>query len=103
MINPPKNFFRLKPGGRVRLRNGFTIECTSFELNDSREVKTIKCKYFADSKSGTEGFSKYKVKGNIHWVSKKYNEKNRDSRNFFCKFRINQRGINKNFSKKNIR
>ena len=75
MINPPKNFFRLKPGGRVRLRNGFTIECTSFELNDSSEVKTIKCKYFADSKSGTEGFSKYKVKGNIHWVSKKYNQK----------------------------
>jgi glutaminyl-tRNA synthetase len=31
----------------------------------------VRCEYFADSKSGTAGAEKYKVKGNIHWVSVK--------------------------------
>jgi glutaminyl-tRNA synthetase len=32
----------------------------------------VHCTYHADSKSGTPGADKYKVKGNIHWVSVKH-------------------------------
>ncbi len=30
------------------------------------------CDYYPDSKSGTPGADKYKVKGNIHWVCAKH-------------------------------
>jgi len=53
----------------VRLRYGFVIECTGFELDANSEVKQVHARYFPDSKSGTPGSDNYKVKGNIHWVS----------------------------------
>jgi len=76
MENPVKGYFRLfppafgRPGGRVRLRHGFVVECIGFEKNINNDVTTVHCIYFPESKSGTEGSSKYKVKGNIHWISK---------------------------------
>jgi len=75
MQEPVKGFFRLyppingQPGSRVRLRYGFVIECTGFDLDDHGEVIAVHANYFADSKSGTEGANTYKVKGNIHWLS----------------------------------
>ncbi len=75
MIEPVKGFFRLyppigdQPGSRVRLRYGFVIECTGFELDANGEIKQVHARYFPDSKSGTPGSDNYKVKGNIHWVS----------------------------------
>jgi len=75
MQEPVKGFFRLfppingQPGSRVRLRYGFVIECTGFDLDDNGEVTVVHADYFADSKSGTEGANTYKVKGNIHWLS----------------------------------
>lgn len=78
MVEPIKGFFRLYPpigdqaGSRVRLRYGFVIECTGFELDAAGEVKQVNARYFADSKSGTPGSDLYKVKGNIHWVSAKH-------------------------------
>jgi glutaminyl-tRNA synthetase len=32
----------------------------------------VRCTYFPDSKSGTPGADRYKVKGNIHWVSARH-------------------------------
>jgi glutaminyl-tRNA synthetase len=75
MIEPIKGFFRLyppigdQPGSRVRLRYGFVIECTGFELDAKGELIQVHARYFPDSKSGTPGSDNYKVKGNIHWVS----------------------------------
>ncbi|WP_108648607.1 glutamine--tRNA ligase/YqeY domain fusion protein [Polynucleobacter rarus] len=75
MQEPVKGFFRLyppingQPGSRVRLRYGFVIECTGFDLDDHGQVTAVHANYFADSKSGTEGANTYKVKGNIHWLS----------------------------------
>jgi glutaminyl-tRNA synthetase len=72
---PSKGYFRLsppsgdKPGSRVRLRYGYVVECTGFDKDADGNVTAVHCNYFADSKSGTEGASTYKVKGNIHWVS----------------------------------
>jgi glutaminyl-tRNA synthetase len=60
---PEKGYFRLYPGNDVRLRYGFVIKCTAIENG------VVRATYYADSKSGTPGADKYKVKGNIHWVS----------------------------------
>ena len=75
MINPPKGFFRLSPpangqaGSRVRLRYGFVVECTGYDVDAQGTPIAVRVKYFPDSKSGTPGSADYKVKGNIHWVS----------------------------------
>jgi glutaminyl-tRNA synthetase len=66
---PPKGYFRLFPGNRVRLRYGFVIECTGCDKDADGNVTTVYADYFPDSKSGTPGADAYKVKGNIHWVS----------------------------------
>ncbi|WP_420885745.1 glutamine--tRNA ligase/YqeY domain fusion protein [Candidatus Vallotia cooleyia] len=67
--NPPKGYFRLFQGNRVRLRYGFVVECTSIEKDDHNHILAVHCNYFPDSKSGTQGSNHYKIKGNIHWVS----------------------------------
>ena len=75
MMEPMKGFFRLyppkdgQPGNRVRLRYGFVVECTGFDVDEKGNPIAIRVKYFPDSKSGTPGSADYKVKGNIHWVS----------------------------------
>ncbi len=65
---PPKGYFRLFPGNKVRLRYGFVVECTGYD----KATDTVKCTYDPDTKSGTPGAEKVKVKGNIHWVSAKH-------------------------------
>lgn len=68
MENPPKKFFRLGPGLKVRLKHAYIIECTSFKKNEEGNVVEIHCNYFPESKSGqdTSGIS---VKGTMHFVS----------------------------------
>jgi len=64
----PRKFFRLKPGGEVRLRFGYIIRCDEVIKNDAGEVVELHCSYDPDTRSGT-GSSDRKVKGTIHWVS----------------------------------
>jgi glutaminyl-tRNA synthetase len=71
-IEPPKGFFRLFPGNRVRLRYGVVIECTGYEADAQGRVCKVLAKTLPDSKSGTPGADQYKVKGNIHWVSARH-------------------------------
>jgi glutaminyl-tRNA synthetase len=61
--SPPKGYFRLFPGNEVRLRFGYVVKCTG--MKDG----AVHCTYYPDSRSGSPGAEKYKVKGNIHWVS----------------------------------
>ena len=68
MEDPPRKFFRLKPGGEVRLRNAFIVKCNEIVKNDSGEVVELHCELDPDSRSGLPGASR-KVKGTIHWVS----------------------------------
>ena len=63
---PPKGYFRLFPGNEVRLRFGYVAKCTG--IKDG----VVHATYYPDSRSGTPGADKYKVKGNIHWVSAKH-------------------------------
>ncbi|MBN9460090.1 MAG: glutamine--tRNA ligase/YqeY domain fusion protein [Burkholderiales bacterium] len=66
---PPKGFFRLFPGNRVRLRYGYVVQCTGFEKDDDGRVVAVHAEVLKDSKSGTPGSEAYKVKGNLHWVA----------------------------------
>lgn len=68
MENPPRKFFRLRPGGEVRLRNAFIIKCTDVHKDAEGNITEIHCTYDPDSRSGSPGASR-KVKGTIHWVS----------------------------------
>jgi glutaminyl-tRNA synthetase len=68
MEGPPKGYFRLYPGNQVRLRFGFVVKCTGADKDASGRITAVHCEYFPDSKSGTPGADRYKVKGNIHWV-----------------------------------
>ncbi|HSD41501.1 MAG TPA: glutamine--tRNA ligase/YqeY domain fusion protein [Burkholderiales bacterium] len=67
--SPPKGYFRLFPGNMVRLRYGYVVKCTSCDTDAAGKVTAVHCEYLPDSRSGTPGADKYKVKGNIHWVS----------------------------------
>ncbi len=66
--NAPRKFFRLKPGGEVRLRFGYIIRCDEVIKNDAGDVIELRCSHDPDTRSGT-GTSDRKVKGTIHWVS----------------------------------
>ena len=68
MEDAPRKFFRLKPGGEVRLRFGYIIRCDEVIKNDAGDVVELRCSYDADTRSGS-GASDRKVKGTIHWVS----------------------------------
>ncbi|HET9404387.1 MAG TPA: glutamine--tRNA ligase/YqeY domain fusion protein [Burkholderiales bacterium] len=71
METPSKGYFRLFPGNKVRLRYGYVVECIGYERNNEGGL-TVRCTYDPDTKSGTPGAEKVKVKGNIHWVSVKH-------------------------------
>ncbi|MGB5626006.1 MAG: glutamine--tRNA ligase/YqeY domain fusion protein [Woeseiaceae bacterium] len=68
MEDAPRKFFRLKPGGEVRLRFGYIIQCDKVIKNEAGDVVELHCSYDPDTRSGT-GSSDRKVKGTIHWVS----------------------------------
>lgn len=71
MENPPKKYFRLFPGGMVRLKSAYIIQCDEVIKNANGEVEELRCTYFPESKSGSDN-SGLKVKGVIHWVSAKH-------------------------------
>ena len=65
---PPKGFFRLFPGNKVRMKYGYVVECTGATKDASGKVTEIQAKLVPDTKSGTPGADAVKVKGNITWV-----------------------------------
>ena len=68
MEEPPKKFFRLRPGGEVRLRYGYIIRCDEVIKDASGEVVELHCTYDPLSLGGGSSDGR-KVKGIIHWVS----------------------------------
>ncbi|MFT3956579.1 MAG: glutamine--tRNA ligase/YqeY domain fusion protein [Piscinibacter sp.] len=65
---PPKGFFRLFPGNKVRLKYGVVVECTGCTKNEAGEVTEVFASIVPDTRSGTPGADKVKVKGTITWV-----------------------------------
>jgi glutaminyl-tRNA synthetase len=67
MENPPKKYFRLFPGGMVRLKFAYIIKCEEAIKDEQGNVTELHCTYIPESKSGhdTSGIN---VKGTLHWV-----------------------------------
>lgn len=65
---PPPKYFRLKPGGEVRLKYAYIIKCEEVIKDPAGNVSELRCSVDLESKSGG-ATSGRKVKGTIHWVS----------------------------------
>lgn len=70
MEEPPKKFFRLKPGGEVRLKYGYIIKCEEVIKDENGEIIEIRCTHDPSSKPGAGPWRS--VKGTIHWVPVEY-------------------------------
>ena len=65
--NPPKGFYRLKPGGEVRLRHAYVVRCDEVIKDADGKITELRCTYDPDTLGkAPQG---RKVKGAIHWVS----------------------------------
>jgi glutaminyl-tRNA synthetase len=65
---PPPKYFRLRPGGEVRLKYAYIIKCDEVIKDALGHVTELRCTADLDSKTGG-ATSGRKVKGTIHWVS----------------------------------
>ena len=68
MEDAPKKFFRLKPGGEVRLKYTYIIKCEEVVKDEDGKIIELKCTYDPTTRPGGEGAWR-SVKGTIHWVS----------------------------------
>ena len=68
MENPPKKFFRLQPGGEVRLRYSYLIKCEEVVKDAEGNIVELLCSYDPMSGNGSSSDGR-RVKGVIHWVS----------------------------------
>lgn len=66
-VAPPK-YFRLRPGGEVRLKYAYIIKCEEVVKDAEGNIVELRCTADLDSKSGGPTAGR-KVKGTIHWVS----------------------------------
>ena len=68
MENPPKKYYRLSPGGEVRLRYAYLIKCEEVVKDANGRVVELRCTYDPESGGGKSSDGR-RVKGVIHWVS----------------------------------
>ena len=68
MEHPSEKFYRLKPGGEVRLRFAYIIKCKDIIKDNKGNIIELICTYDPETKSGS-GTSTKKVKSAIHWVA----------------------------------
>src|SRR5438034_4275515 len=68
METPPPKYFRLRPGGEVRLKYGYIIKCDEVLKDAAGNVIELRCTVDLESKSGGPTAGR-KIKGTIHWVS----------------------------------
>ncbi|WP_302302355.1 glutamine--tRNA ligase/YqeY domain fusion protein [Alistipes ihumii] len=68
MENPPKKYYRLSPGGEVRLRYAYLIRCDEVIRDAEGRVTELRCTYDPESAGGKSSDGR-RVKGVIPWVS----------------------------------
>ena len=68
METPSPKYFRLRPGGEVRLKYAYIIRCDEVVKDAAGQVIELRCTADLDSKTGGVTAGR-KVKGTIHWVS----------------------------------
>ena len=67
MEEPIKKFFRMTPGGEVRLRGACIFKCTDVRKSAQGEILEVHGTYDPDSRGGNAADGR-KIKGTIHWV-----------------------------------
>ena len=67
MEDAPKKYFRLRPGGEVRLKYTYIIQCNEVVKDAAGKVVELKCTY--DPMTHPASGQWRSVKGTIHWVS----------------------------------
>ena len=67
MEDAPSKFFRLKPGGEVRLKYSYIVKCNEVIKDAEGKIIELKCSYDPSTKPGAGEWRS--VKGTIHWVS----------------------------------
>ncbi len=71
---PPPKFFRLKPGGEVRLMGAYIIKCNEIIKDENGEIVEIRCTADLETGNGMPADGR-KIKGTIHWLSSENSEK----------------------------
>ncbi len=71
MEDPPKKFFRLRPGGEVRLKYAYIIRCDEVIKDAEGRVIELRCTADLGSKRGGPTAGR-RVKGTLHWVSARH-------------------------------
>ncbi len=61
-------FFRMYPGGEVRLMGAYIVKCTGYETDDNGNITLIKCTADLETGCGMPSDGR-KVKGTIHWLN----------------------------------
>ena len=64
---PPPKFFRLKPGGEVRLKYALVIRCDEVVKDADGRLVELRCTADLNTRTGQPDADR-KVKGTIHWV-----------------------------------
>jgi glutaminyl-tRNA synthetase len=65
---PPPKYFRLKPGGEVRLKYACIIKCDEIVKDAAGSISELRCTADLSTRAGGSNVDR-KVKGTIHWVS----------------------------------
>ena len=63
-----KNMKKFSPNGRVRLLNGYVIECQEVITDSNGEVIELQCSYLSETLGGKKPNDGIKPNGIIHWV-----------------------------------
>ncbi len=65
---PPPKFFRMKPGGEVRLMGAYIVKCNDIIKDENGKIVELHCTADLESGNGNPVDGR-KVKGTIHWIS----------------------------------
>src|SRR5208282_2676639 len=66
--NPPPKYFRLRPGGEVRLKYAYIIKCDEVVKDAAGNIVELRCTADLERKTGG-ATSARKITETIHWVS----------------------------------
>jgi glutaminyl-tRNA synthetase len=67
-VLPPPKFFRLKPGGEVRLMGAYIVKCTRFDTDADGNITKVYAVADLETRNGTPADGR-RIKGTIHWLS----------------------------------
>jgi glutaminyl-tRNA synthetase len=70
---PPSKFFRLKPGGEVRLMGAYIVKFASLDKNPDGTVAAVHVTADLEAGNGNP-LDGRKIKGTIHWLSKEHSK-----------------------------